>query len=304
MYDRYHQRVRKNLLMAESATWDDTNHFSEPEAEKDGRDVEHLETGLNGQEQALQQNLPAEETGVARVSRVIWTPKFILLFTLALVLGLSADSLFTQGWTEGYFRAIWVLFGNFLVLLGLWIGAVIVARSQWVRMGAIFGCGWAVFNTVNLITMLFYIDLNTAVPAYLNAAFSCSLLGAFICFSTAYCELHRWDIWEFRAALMLGGVFLLVGLIFPSSTYGIPAVLATDIATVATVMSILVWWARPACWRTHPYLAFFFGVSPAIALLLSLPNVTNTKVNFFLTQVSLLCIMLGLLRWIQGERVQ
>ena len=75
--------------------------------------------------------------------RVIWTPKFILLFALALVLGLSADSLFTQGWIEGYYRAIWVLFGNFALLLGLWIGAV-AARTFlvgthgshfWLRLG-------------------------------------------------------------------------------------------------------------------------------------------------------------------------
>ncbi len=292
--------------MAESVTQDGPDHTGngEPEAERNEQDTDELEAGHDGQEQLEQLNTPSSDTRVSERGRVIWTPKFILLFALALVIGLSADSLFTQGWIEGYYRAIWVLFGNLALLLGLWVGTVIVARSWWVRMGAIFGCVWAIFSIINLVTMLFNFDLRTAVPAYLNATFSCALLGAYICFSTAYCELHRWDMWCFRLAIVIGGVFILVGLFFSPSSKGIPAVLATDIGAVAAILSILVWWLRPQCWRTHPGLTFFLGALPAIALLLSLPIVTNARVNFFFTQVSLLCLMLGLIRLMQGERVQ
>ncbi|MEO8972400.1 MAG: hypothetical protein ABI406_12460 [Ktedonobacteraceae bacterium] len=292
--------------MAESVTQHGTNHSGngEPEAKRNEQDTDELEPGYDGQEQLEQRDTSSSDTMVSGQGRVIWTPKFILLFALALVLGLSADSLFTQGWIEGYYRAIWVLFGNFALLLGLWIGVVVVARSWWIRMGAIFGCVWAIFSTINLVTMLFNFDLHTAIPAYLNATFSCALLGAYICFSTAYCELHRWDMWCFRLAIVIGGVFILVGLFFPTSSNGIPAVLATDIGTVAAILSMLVWWLRPQCWRTHPGLTFFLGTSPAIALLLSLPIVTNARVNFFFTQVGLLCLILGLIRVIQSERVQ
>ncbi len=292
--------------MAESVTQDGTDHSGngEPEAEHNEQDTDEFEAGHDGQGQLEQLDTPAPNTVASWRGRVIWTPKFILLFALALVIGLSADSLFTQGWIEGYYRAIWVLFGNFALLLGLWIGAVVVARAWWLRMGAIFGCVWAIFSTINLVTMLYNFDLNTAVPAYLNATFSCALLGAYICFSTAYYELHRWDMWCFRLAIVIGGVCMLVGVFFPASSEGIPAVLATDIGAIAAILSLLVWWIRPQCWRTHPGLTFFMGALPAIALLLSLPDNTNARVNFFFTQISLLCLILGLIRFIQGERVQ
>lgn len=292
--------------MAESVTQDGPDHFSnsEPEAERNEQDTDELEAGHDGQGQSEHLDTPPPNTMASRRGRVIWTPKFILLFALALVIGLSADSLLTQGWIEGYYRAIWVLFGTFALLLGLWIGAVVAARSWWLRMGAMFGSVWAIFSIINLVTMLFNFDLRTAVPAYLNATFSCALLGAYICFSTAYCELRRWDMWCFRLAIVIGGVFMLIGLFFPPSSNGIPAVLATEIGAVTTILSILVWWLRPQCWRTHPGLTFFLGALPAIALLLSLPDNTNARVNFFFTQIGLLCLILGLIRFIQGERVQ
>ena len=290
--------------MAESVTQHGTDHSDndEPETERNEQARDELAVGLD--EQAEQLGATPPETTAIRRGNVVWTPKFIILFVLVLVIGLSADSVLTQGWVDGYYRAIWVLFGNLALLLGLWIGAVVIARSWWIRMGAIFGCVWAIFSIINLVTMLFNFELRTAVPAYLNATFSCALLGAYICFSTAYSELRRWDIWCFRLAILIGFVFILVGLLFPSSSATIPAVLATDIGAVAAILSILVWWVRPLCWRTHAGLTFFFGAAPAIVLLLSLPNVTNVRVNFFFTQVSLLCLMLGLMRIIQGERVQ
>lgn len=290
--------------MAESVTQHSTDHSDndEPEAERNKQARDELEADLDEQTEQLG-TTPPETMAIGRAN-VVWTPKFISLFALALVIGLSADSVLTQGWVDGFYRAIWVLFGNLALLLGLWIGTAMIARSWWIRMGAIFGCVWAIFSGINLVTMLFNFDLNTAVPAYLNATFSCALLGAYICFSTAYSELRRWDIWCFRLAMLIGFVFILVGLLFPSSSATIPAVLATDIGTVAAILSILVWWLRPLCWRTHAGLTFFFGALPAIALLLTLPNITNARVNFFLTQISLLCLLLGLMRLIQGERVQ
>lgn len=291
--------------MAESVTQHGTDHSDndEPESESNEQARDELEDRRDEQTEQLGATPP--ETIAVRRGNVVWTPKFIILFALVLVIGLSADSVLTQGWVNGYYRAIWVLFGNLTLLLGLWIGATVIAHSWWIRMGAIFGCVWAVFSIINLLTMLFNFDLNTAVPAYVNATFSCALLGAYICFSTAYSDLREWDIWCFRLAMLIGFVFVLVGLRFPtSSSASLPAILATDIGAVAAILSIVVWWVRPLCWRTHAGLTFFFGASPAIALLLSLPNVTNVRVNFFLTQVSLLCLILGLLRIIQGERVQ
>ena len=39
---------------------------------------------------------------------IIWTPRFIIIFALTLVLGLSIESLLTQGWFDGYYSGLWI----------------------------------------------------------------------------------------------------------------------------------------------------------------------------------------------------
>lgn len=295
--------------MAESVTRHGPDHSSndEPEVERDEQNRVELDEGQNrndGQEEQEQTHTTLPDTLAVTHGGIIWTPKFIVLFALVLVIGLSAESLLTQGWVNGYYRAIWVLFGHLAVLLSLWISTVVVAHSGWVRMGAIFGCVWTIFSTINLVTSLFNFGLNTPIPAYLNAAFSCALLGAYICFSVAGTELRRWDIWFFRLAIITGGIFVLVGLFVVPPSARTPGVVANAVGTIATILCMLVWWLRPVCWRTHAGLTFLLGSSPAIVLFLSLPGIANIRVNFFITEVSLFCLILGLIRLIQGESVQ
>src|SRR5205085_1133939 len=38
--------------------------------------------------------------GLTTPSRVIWTPRFMVIFALTLAMGLSAESALTQGWTS------------------------------------------------------------------------------------------------------------------------------------------------------------------------------------------------------------
>jgi hypothetical protein len=295
--------------MAESVTRHGPNHSSndEPEVERDEQNGVELDEGRHrndGQDEQEQTQTTSPATMAATHGGIIWTPKFIVLFALVLTIGLSAESLLTQGWINGYYRAIWVLFGHLAILLGLWISAVVVAHSGWVRMGAIFGCVWAIFSTINLVTSLFNFDLHTSIPAYLNAAFSCALLGAYICFSVARTELHSWDMWFFRLAIICGGIFVLVELLVVPPSMRTPGVVANAVGTIATILCMLVWWLRPVCWRTHAGLTFLLGASPAIVLFLSLPGIVNIRVNFFITELSLFCLILGLIRLIQGENIQ
>lgn len=295
--------------MAESVTRHGPDHSSndEPEVERNEQDRDNLaeeEDKRDRQDGYEQPHAAASDTMAMTHSGIIWTPKFIVLFALVLVIGLSVESLLTQGWADGYYRAIWVLFGHLAILLGLWIAAVVVAHSGWIRMGAIFGCIWAIFSTINLVTSLFNFGLNTPIPAFLNAAFSCALLGAYICFSVAGTELRRWDMWFFRLAIMMGGIFVLVGLFIVPPSERTPGVVANAVGTIATILCMLVWWLRPACWRTHAGLTFLLGASPAIVLFLSLPGIASIRVNFFITEISLFCLILGLIRLIHGESVR
>ena len=292
--------------MTESVTQHGTDHSSneEPEDVRMEQVRDTPEAGQDGQKQLEQPETTQPETMAVAHSGIIWTPKFIVLFALVLVSGLSAESLFTQGWIAGSFRSIWILTGHFALLLGLWVGGIFVARSGWVRMGAIFGCFWAIFNCIKLVLAQYSLNLNVPNPAYLYAAYFCALLGAYVCLSVARTELHTWDMWFFRLAIMSEIIFVVVGSFVASSTDDPLRAVASDIGAIAAILSVLVWWLRSACWRTHPGLTFLLGASPAIMLFLSLPGIATGSANFFLTQVSLLCMILGLIRLIQGEIVQ
>ncbi len=295
--------------MTESVTRHDPDHSSndEPEVERNEQDKDdhaREEDKRDRQGGYEQPYVAAPDTIAMTHGGIIWTPKFIVLFALILAIGLSTESLLTQGWVNGYYRAIWVFFGHLAVLLSLWIAAIVVARSAWVRMGANFGCVWVIFSSINLTTMLVNFGLHTPIPAYLNAAFSCALLGAYICISVARTELRRWDMWFFRLAIMSGCIFVLVGFFVVPSSERAPGVVANAVATAATILCVLVWWLRPVCWRTHAGLTFLLGASPAIMLFLSIPGIANARVNFFISEVGLFCLILGLIRLIQGESVQ
>src|SRR5690348_1159121 len=47
------------------------------------------------------------EANVSR-TQIIWTPRFIVIYALTLVLSLSIESLLTQGWLHGYYPGQWV----------------------------------------------------------------------------------------------------------------------------------------------------------------------------------------------------
>src|SRR4051794_29410632 len=60
-------------------------------------------------------------------SLIIWTPRFIIIFFLVIVIGLSAASILTRGWLNGYYPAGWVLMAYTVVNLGGWIAVSICA---------------------------------------------------------------------------------------------------------------------------------------------------------------------------------
>lgn len=301
--------MEAGYCMAESITRPDLDHMNEP-GDAPGQNIP-----LNG----------AEETPHAGLSgsppKVIWTQRFMVIFALTLVIGLSAGSLLTQGWFDGYYVGQWIFQAYVIIICLCWLALTAVARLSWVRMGGIFGCIWALFMTVNIVISALYIDPGSLVSARVNAATCIALLGAYICLSIARTPFSRLDPWLFGLAPIAGSsAVAIIFFLTPANERSLTA-LESFIATIALILCILVWWLRPTCWKTQPGPTFLFGCIPVLLLLLAIPsfgfNVSNfflahvvlhpvgdvpdNQANFFFSQVALLCMLLGTMRVLQGE---
>jgi hypothetical protein len=183
----------------------------------------------------------------------------------------------------------------------MWVVIIVQTGSVWIRLGGIFGCIWAIFSAINLIITLHSISPNAPILAHLDAAFSSALLGCYTCLSIERIPLRRWDAWFFSIAPIIVICFV-TGLFFltPADSRSFSTI-EDAIAGIANVLSVLIWWARPSCWKVVPGLTFLFGIAPLIILLLSIPGLADGDTNFFFGEVMLLCILLGTTRFLQSE---
>lgn len=255
--------------------------------------------------------------------KIIWTPRFIVIFALTLVFGLSIESLLTQGWLNRFYTGQWV-FQIHVILISLgWLALCIFTHSRWIRIGSIFGCIWALFITLNIILSTQHSNLASQVLALMNAATCIALLGLYICLSIDKTPFGRMDSWFFGFAPIAGSIAVaLVYFLAPAHEHSLNA-LENAIATIALVLSLLVWWIRPTSWKSQPGPTFLFGFVPLILLILAIsaqefnssnyflahvlmqpvPNLLTNETNFFLSQMVLLCLLLGIMRVLQYELV-
>jgi hypothetical protein len=297
-----------NTPMAESVTQPGADHIERPEA----RTQESKATG----EKAL-----SSDDLIIPDTVVIWTPIFMVTFALTFVLGCSVEALLAEGWISRFYLGQWIMLSHIIVAGILWLALAVLARSQWVRSGGIFGCIWAIFMSIDIL--IISISGNPASPLipHINAAICIALFGAYVCLSIDEIPFHRWDAWFFGLA-PIGGI-LMVALAFfltPRDARTLELV-EGYVAMTALVLSTLVWWLRPSCWKTQPGPTFFFGIAPLILLLLALPNMgfnpsnfflalvvlrpsstsTITEANFFFSEVVLLCLILGIIRVLRAQ---
>lgn len=265
---------------------------------------------------------PQSESAVSR-SNIIWTPRFILIFSLTLVFGLSIESLLTQGWLNSYYSGLWVFQVQVIFVCLGWLALLVLAHSSWVRTGSIFGIIWALFMTLYIIVNSLHADLALHVYALVNAATCTALLGSYICLSIDKAPFSRLDAWFFGLAPIAGCIAVtLIYFLTPTNERSLTT-LANAIATIALILSLLVWWIRPTSWKSQPGPTFFFGCVQFILLTLALsakefnpsnyflakvlmlpiPNLLTNDSNFFFSQIALLCLFLGIIRVLQFERV-
>src|SRR5947209_19245557 len=76
------------------------------------------------------------------MASIIWTPRFIILFALVLVSGLSIESVLTQVILNGQIAPGAVLIMHALPIVVCWLMLAIRTRSPWLRLGGIFGILW------------------------------------------------------------------------------------------------------------------------------------------------------------------
>lgn len=235
---------------------------------------------------------------------IIWTPSFIVIFALVLALGLSVASILVQGYLNNYYSAESVLLVFDSLLLAYWIALIVRARSEWVRVGGLFGCIWSLFSAMNLVVSLLPADpvIRSTIAAHLHAATSISLLGSFICLSISRTPLTRWDNWCFILAPILCVCIILIWFLRFSPTHSLKN-LENSVAIVLLFASLATWWLRPSCWQHQPGPTFLFGLVPLIQLWITLPGtqIVTGEIHFFYSQVAQLCILLAIMRLVQGE---
>ena len=262
------------------------------------------------------------ESNVSR-THIIWTPRFIVIFALTLVLGLSIESLLTQGWLDGYYSGLWIFQVHVVFVCLGWLALLVLTHSSWIRIGSIFGIVWALFMTIHITIYSLNTDLALRVHALINAATCIALLGAYICLSIDKTPINRLDTWLFGLApLIVCFVVILIYFLTPAYERSLTT-LENAIASTALILSLLVWWIRPTSWKSQPGPTFLFGCVPLILLILALsakefnpstyflakvlgqpiPYLLTNDSNFFFSQVALLCLFLGIMRVLQFERV-
>jgi hypothetical protein len=248
--------------------------------------------------------------------KIIWTPGFLLLFALTLVLGLSGVSVMTQAWSNELMRSPqWVLQSEIILVALLWIVLGIVTRSHWIRTGCVFGVIVTVFLTLNILTVVLGIPSDT-VQSSINVATCLALLGAYVGLSVEGTMLSIWD----TCLLFLSPVLGTVGVVLTYYLTPRASILTVynSVATAALVACILCWWFRPSCWKKQPGPTFLFGLVPIILLWMGL--VAGTFNSFFqlqilapftnphtnantclFVQITLLWLFLGCLRTLKSE---
>lgn len=275
------------------------------------------EQHTSGEEEQSAPLPEGEELAAASPSKAaIWTPGFMLTFALTLVLSLSAQSLFTQGWYNHLFGSQWIMLAQVVLASLGWLALGIVTHSRWIRVGCIFGGIWAIFMGLNIFTNIAGIDPNTPIQSSINVATCMAFLGAYIGLSIEGTLLTSWDTWLFFLLPVLGAIgVVLVYFLTPQASI---LTVYNAIAAATLIASCLFWWARPSCWKKQPGPTFIFGLAPAILLAMALLNasmhnffllqVTNPQSspganmnNFFFAQVILLCLLLGCMRITKSE---
>jgi hypothetical protein len=250
---------------------------------------------------SLQKQKNKTQTETSELATILWTPTFIALFTLTLVVGLSMTTILIQGWLNAHYSDTIVLLAYTPLLLFLWIAVLVKARSAWTRAGASFGCLWSFFTAGSFWLHSLVIDPQAANVTQMNIATNGTLLGMSLCLSLAHTPFQRWDNWFFRSFPLFAIAILGADYLHISKETQAFSLFESFGATLLLYLSSAIWWLRPSCWRNQAGPTFLFGSAPLILIIFVIPNLVSREQVFFFQQIFLLCILLGATRILQSE---
>jgi hypothetical protein len=232
---------------------------------------------------------------------IIWTPRFIVLIALIVIVGLSTASVVTQGWFNNYYSSGLIMMLYTIPNLISWIILFKYARTRWMRWGVFFGYMWAILTALYFRLNYGFIDPHIPTTLHLQVAIYSALALAYICMSLAGASMRRSDIWFFRLAPIAIAIFFLAQLVlrfvFGRIAQGMEAIIFSEIL----YFDVLVWWARPSCWKRQPGPTFLFGFVPFLEIALTISPAVTEEVKVFFMQVSLIVMLIGILRLLQCE---
>ena len=233
---------------------------------------------------------------------IFWTPQFIMLFTLTVVTGLSAASILTEAWMNNRYQSSLILSGFAIAIIISLIVLTRSASSLWMRLGTVFGYLWAIFSLVT-----FFLPTTgpiSLIRVQLLAATSSTLLGFSICLSTHRTHIRRWDTLLFWLAPPLGACILILYILFHPIHNGHIRGLLDTATTLLLTFASGIWWLRPSCWHKQACPTLLFGLAPLITIFVTYWAGDAIGTRLFLSQLALLCILLGIMYTIQGERTR
>lgn len=233
----------------------------------------------------------------------IWTPAFILLFTILFGLGMSIASLLCYIWSNSQLYSVDKIGRAYLiVLLGVWLILIVRARSGGIRLGAAFGGIWALGMFGQFWLNSHGISPQDALMTEMRTASNSALLGSALCLSTGRTRLRRWDtIFLWLLPLLFCSYLAYSYLKAPGNVRSV-LFIEGKIASLTIYLTIAVWWLRLGSWRGQMGPTFLFGLAALLALAADQVGNINTELSLFILQLFFLCLILGAVRIIQGER--
>jgi hypothetical protein len=238
---------------------------------------------------------------VAYERPILWTPAFILFFVALFILGTSAASLVTYIWINSQLYSVdRVGMAYSLVLLGVWLILSVLARSGWIRLGAVFGGIWAIGMFGHFWLNIHASGSQTVVMT--QTLSNSALLASALCLSTGRMQLRRWDtILLWLLPLLFCGYLAYSYIKAPVDMRSL-LFIEGKIASITVYLTIVVWWLRIGCWRDQTGPTFLLGLAPIILIALEKMGNINNESSLFIIQLFFLCLMLGAVRLLQGER--
>lgn len=233
----------------------------------------------------------------------LWTPIFILFFTVLVGVGVSIASLLSFIWANSQLYSVDKIGRAYLiVLLVIWLAIIVRARSGGIRLGAVLGCIW----TFGMFGQ-FWLDSHGVVPQAaimieMRAVSNSALLGTALCLSTSRTRLQRWDTTILWLLPLLFCSYLAYSYLKAPANVRSMLFIDGKIASLTIYLTIIVWWLRLGSWRDLTGPSFLFGLAAILWHTADKVGYINTELSLFMLQLFILCLILGAIRTLQGER--